>query len=216
MLAQASADGQARPHTTPDPDLKVRTALDRAAAGIEGKFVTQPVVEASIRQTIGNTYQQLGLYPEAERELTRVIDLRLRFLGGGHRDTLDAMNDLAVLDRYQGKYLQAERLYGKVLDKHRRMLGTAHPDTLAVMNNLAMVYRYEGKYAQAELLYTKVLEERRRVLGGGHTDTLTTMNGLAVLYVMKGSIRKPSLSTRKTWIRIVIPLARSIPIRSPT
>ena len=34
LLAQASATQQARPDITPDPDLKVRTALDRAAAPI--------------------------------------------------------------------------------------------------------------------------------------------------------------------------------------
>src|SRR5262249_39495140 len=56
LLAQASANKQARPDTKPDPDLKVRTALDRAAASIAGKFEGQPLVEASIRQTIGNTY----------------------------------------------------------------------------------------------------------------------------------------------------------------
>ena len=57
LLAQASASSQARPDTKPDPDLKVRTALDRAAARITGKLPKQPLVEASIRQTIGNTYR---------------------------------------------------------------------------------------------------------------------------------------------------------------
>src|SRR3954469_14045405 len=34
LLAQASARSQSRPDVKPDPDLKVRTALDRAAARI--------------------------------------------------------------------------------------------------------------------------------------------------------------------------------------
>ena len=45
----------------------MRTALDRAAAGIGGKFQNQPVVEASIRQTIGSTYTGLSLYADAGR-----------------------------------------------------------------------------------------------------------------------------------------------------
>jgi eukaryotic-like serine/threonine-protein kinase len=36
-----------------DPDLKVRTALDRAAQRIAGKFDQQPEVEASIQETMG-------------------------------------------------------------------------------------------------------------------------------------------------------------------
>ncbi len=75
LLAQASADTQARPGTKPDPDLKVRAALDRAAASIESRFDKQPLVEASIRQTIARTYYELGLYPEAQRQLERALDL---------------------------------------------------------------------------------------------------------------------------------------------
>ena len=37
VLAQASANTQAGPAVKPDPDLKVRTALDRAAARIDGQ-----------------------------------------------------------------------------------------------------------------------------------------------------------------------------------
>src|SRR5262249_32914826 len=62
LLAQASAGNQATPDIKPDPDLKVRTALDRAAARIEGKFAAQPLVESSIRFTIGDTYLELGLF----------------------------------------------------------------------------------------------------------------------------------------------------------
>jgi hypothetical protein len=38
LLAQASASQQSSPSNKPDPHLEVRTALDRAAARIEGKF----------------------------------------------------------------------------------------------------------------------------------------------------------------------------------
>jgi hypothetical protein len=47
-------------NSRPDPDLKVRTALDRAAARIAGKFEAQPLVEASIRHTIAGAYADLG------------------------------------------------------------------------------------------------------------------------------------------------------------
>jgi eukaryotic-like serine/threonine-protein kinase len=63
LLAQASAYNQSGPAARPDPNLKVRTALDRAAAGIAGKFDRQPEVEAAIRDTIGQTYMDLGIFP---------------------------------------------------------------------------------------------------------------------------------------------------------
>jgi hypothetical protein len=52
LLAQARASRQSGPGTKPDPDLKVRTALDRAAPRIAGRFGRQPEVEAAVRETI--------------------------------------------------------------------------------------------------------------------------------------------------------------------
>ena len=51
LLAQAGATAQAGPGMQPDRDLKVRTVLDRAAARIAGKFPSQPLIQASLRQT---------------------------------------------------------------------------------------------------------------------------------------------------------------------
>ena len=137
LLAQASANNQARPDTKPDPDLKVRTALDRAAARIEGKFPTQPVVEASIRQTIGDTYSDLGLYPDAQRQLERALDLRRRTLGERDPETLRSMNSLILLYIYQSKYALAESLLSKLLEVDHRLLGEQNPNTLSDMSNLA-------------------------------------------------------------------------------
>ncbi|MGA7929094.1 MAG: protein kinase, partial [Candidatus Sulfotelmatobacter sp.] len=81
LLAQASADKQAGPKTKPDPDLKVRTALDRAAERVGDRFEKQPEVEAAIRFTIGQTYTDLGLYPEARKQLEQALDLRRKVLG---------------------------------------------------------------------------------------------------------------------------------------
>jgi eukaryotic-like serine/threonine-protein kinase len=186
LLAKASANNQAGPDTKPDPNLTVRTALDRAATRIEGKFKTQPLIEASIRQTIGNTYKDLGLYAEAQRQMERVLYLRRRTLGEKHQDTLASMNNLAQLYWYQGKYAKGEPLLNEVAQLQRRVLGEDHPDTLDSLGTLGVLYLSQGKYAQAEPLISKVLEARRRVLGEDHKDTLGSMGNLAVVYLRQG------------------------------
>ena len=186
LLAQASARVQSGPKTKPDPDLKVRTALDRAAAAIQGKFDGQPAVEASIRQTIGNAYFDLGVYPEAQRQFERALEMRRRVLGQDHPDTLATMNDLADAYRVQSAFAQAETLLTKVLETQRRVLGEENRDTLTSMNSLATVYLDEGKYAQAEPLLVKALEAQRRVLGPDHPDTLTSLHDLATAYAGEG------------------------------
>ncbi|MBV9225662.1 MAG: serine/threonine protein kinase [Acidobacteriaceae bacterium] len=186
LLAQASTNVQAGPSTKPDPDLRVRTVLDRAAARISGKFGKQPLVEASIRQTMGNAYGDLGLYSDAQRQIERTLQLRRAVLGGGHRDTLRTMHTLAELYQAQGKYPDAEALYGKVLEAQRQILGEEHPDTIDAMHGLAVLYRNQGRYAQAESLLAKALALQRRVLGEEHPNTLIGMNSLAVLYRRQG------------------------------
>ncbi len=102
LLAQASANNQSGPSTKPDRDLTVRTALDRAATGIDGKFDREPNVQAAIRDTIGQTYSDLGLYPEARQQLERALDLERRVLGAENPKTLKTMERLGVTAQLQG------------------------------------------------------------------------------------------------------------------
>jgi eukaryotic-like serine/threonine-protein kinase len=186
LLAQAGASTQASPNAKPDPDLKVRTALDRAAARIAGKFDTQPQVEASIRHTIATAYKDLGLFPEAQRNEERALELRRRALGETHRDTVLSMNDLGLIFLEQAQYGRAEPLFAKALEISRRLHGEQDADTLSAMNNLASIYHKQGKHAQAEPLYARALEVDRRILGEDHAETLHTTNNLAVLYMDEG------------------------------
>jgi serine/threonine protein kinase/Tfp pilus assembly protein PilF len=202
LLAQASASVQTRPDRKPDPNLKVRTAVDRAAARITGKFDKQPLVEASIRQTIGKTYRDLGLYPESDQQIERALDLERRALGEKHPDTLATMNGLAELYQDQGDYAHAEPLFVRALQLRRQVLGEEHPDTLVTMSDLATVYMNEGKYQQAESAFVKVLYARQRMVGGEHPDTLLSMNNLALLYELEGKYAQAEpLCTRVQEVR---------------
>ncbi|MGD0135497.1 MAG: serine/threonine-protein kinase, partial [Bryobacteraceae bacterium] len=162
LLAQASANNQAGPNTKPDPDLKVRAALDRAAARIPGKFDKQPLVEASIRQTIANTYKDLGLYPDAQPHLERAVELRTKVQGQEHQDTLTAMSDLADLYLDQGKLAAALALHTRVLQSRRRIFGVEHPATLMSLGRVATVYEKQGQWSQAEAIQSQALEISRR------------------------------------------------------
>jgi eukaryotic-like serine/threonine-protein kinase len=186
LLAQASASTQASPSTKPDPDLKVRTALDRAAAKIGGKFDQQPEVEAAIRATIGQTYLDLGLYSEARTQFERALELRRRVLGTKDPKTLQSISSLGTAFLKLGKFPEAEALLSQALAGQRRVLGPEHADTLRSMFDLAVVSEKEGKPPQAEALFNQLLESRRRVLGPEHPDTLRSVNGLATVYSDEG------------------------------
>ncbi|HXY08721.1 MAG TPA: serine/threonine-protein kinase, partial [Terriglobales bacterium] len=130
LLSQASAFGQSKP----DPDMKVRTALDRAAQNISGKFDRQPEVEAAIRDTIGMTYLDLGLYPEGRKQLERALELEKSVLGPANPRTIKTMLYLASTEEEQGKFTEAEATAKQALELSRRALGPEHLLTLESMN----------------------------------------------------------------------------------
>jgi serine/threonine protein kinase/tetratricopeptide (TPR) repeat protein len=186
LLAQASAANQAGPNTKPDPDLKVRTAVDRAAARISGRFDKQPEIEAAIRDTIGQVYLDLGLYPEARTQFDRALDLQRRVLGAKNPETLKTLNRIGYSAFLQGKYPEAEALLRQTLEMQRRVLGTEHRDTLSSIGALADVYWRQSKYPEAEALYSKAFSIQRRLLGPEHPDTLESMHDMAIVYFERG------------------------------
>lgn len=171
-----------------DPDIKVRTLLDRAAKNIESKFAGQPLTEAAIRMTLGDAYVALGQLAEAQRHLERSLKLRSAARGANHADTLASMNSLAELLLYRGKFPEAEPLLREVVDGRARQLGADHPDTLTSKHNLAALYYEQGKYPQAETLFKEVLIASTARLGNEHQDTLASKNGLALVYQEEGNL----------------------------
>ena len=198
VLAQASAGTQSGASTKPDPDLKVRTALDRAATRIGGKFDRQPEIGAAIRYTIGRTYLNLGLYPEGRTQFEQALDVQRRTLGAEHPTTLRTFARLGHTALLQGNYPEAETFFTQALASQRRVLRSDNPDTLYSESNLAEVYFMQGKFAEAEALDTQVLEIQRRVLGPEHQSTLATMNSLANAYAEQGKRTQAVAMHRET------------------
>jgi tetratricopeptide (TPR) repeat protein len=192
LLAQGSARAQADAGSAPDPDLKVRTALNRAAARIAGRFDFQPAVEASIRRTIGLAYFDMNLFVEAQPQLERAVEIRKRALGAQHPDTLASMDELGQLYTLQGKYPAAKELLSEVLAARRRVLGEQHPDTWTTLSNLGIAISYEGDDTRAAPIFQEVLAADRRLHGEEHPETLSVMDDLACTYLRLGRFEEGS------------------------
>jgi non-specific serine/threonine protein kinase/serine/threonine-protein kinase len=183
LLSQASANQQNGLDEKPDPDIKVRTLLDSAAAGIAGKFNSQPTVEAEIRGTIGNTYRDLNLIPQALAQFQKQYDLDLHALGANDPVTLEALGDIASIDSDQGKLTEATQLKEKVAAGLTRALGAENRRTAIAMQSLGVAYFYQGDYKKAEPLLKKVLAYQMRTVGLDNIETLDTSDSLETLYI---------------------------------
>jgi nucleoside phosphorylase len=113
-----------------------------------------------------------------------------RQLGGDHRRTLVARNDLARACNAAGRFDLARPHYEAVLGGFVKAKGALHPDTLTARSNLAATYRAAGRLAEAIALDEQVLGERTGVLGGTHPDTLNSRNNLAADHFETGDVAR--------------------------
>ncbi|HEX5443231.1 MAG TPA: tetratricopeptide repeat protein, partial [Pirellulales bacterium] len=155
---------RANPSQEPNRDLKLRDVLDRTAQHIGGRFEKQPLVEASVRETIGKAYQTLGIYEEAARQFVAAKDLRRRESGENSTQVARDNVDLATAYAALGRPAEAEPLYLQALDVFRKTLGEDSPFTISTMAHLGWAYHEQGKSDEAQALYSKALPTARRVL----------------------------------------------------
>ncbi|MGD0682892.1 MAG: serine/threonine-protein kinase [Terracidiphilus sp.] len=185
LLAQASPDSQAAPDIKPDPDLKVRTALDRAAKQIQGRFTAQPLVEASIRHTIGGSYYDLKLFENAENQIEREVEIRRKIQGETSPDTLHSLEDLAEIYTEEAKYPQAEELLRKVLRACNETIGENAPRTLDTMVDLGSLSQFTGHWQEGESLLRRALAVRQRLYPEDSQKLVFTAAYLAKIYFME-------------------------------
>jgi len=155
------------------------TLLD-ALRGAEGRlgsaFERQPEVEASVRASIGITYERLGFYADAERLLRSALEVGARTSRFTVRDRLSPQVALGVVLHDQGKLAEAEKMYRQALETAG---GLSDPKALSdVTSNLALVLFDEGDYVSAEPLAREVLAADQRELRPDDPNLAVSLNNL--------------------------------------
>jgi len=194
------------PTRTMGREVTVRSFLDTVSENLEAKFKDEPLVEASIRDTLGYTYRILDDYGKAEAHLKRAILLHQEHLGSEDPKTLKSMSGLVWVYLGQGRFVEAEKLAAKALRIGRRLFNEEHEEVLRHTNDLAFVYIKLGRYEEAESLYVKILETNRIVSDREGGKTTSAMNNLARVYLMQGRYNEAEQQydralelARRTW-----------------
>ncbi len=198
-------------------EVTVREALDEAVQWVEIALADQPEVEASLRNTIGNSYRNLGAFDKAERQLQLALRLREELWGDEHLQVAQSLNTIGLLRRDQGQSDEAERLFRESLGMRRRLLGVDHLDLTNSLMNLGGLQLALGRYAQAEQLYGEALAIRRRSLGPQHADVAMCLYKLAMVAAARSDsadavrLHKEALAIRRRTLHAEHPdTARSL------
>lgn len=172
--------------------------LGRAVKTIEAQFKEQPLIDARLRDSIGETYAALGLYTAAEEQLQRAMETRRSLLGDENPETLLSMKHLSFLFVKQGRYAEGKTLAESTLALHKRVLGEDHRETLAAAYTLGLACSSLDQGDEAERIYKETLAAQKRVLGEDDPDTLNSMEALGVLYKDQGRFGEAEKQHRAT------------------
>jgi serine/threonine-protein kinase len=161
--------------------ITAQEILNKGAEKITTELKGQPEVQATVMDTIGRVYENLGLYDNAAALLEAALKLRRQTFGAEHPAVAQSLNNLAEVVRKQGAHTAAESLYREALQMQLKLLGPEHPDVAESLDNLAIALEDNGDYKAAEPLFRDALQMRRKLFGEEHVEVAESLNNLGVL-----------------------------------
>jgi eukaryotic-like serine/threonine-protein kinase len=196
----------ADPYRRTGEEPTIREFLDRAVQRIDDELADEPVVQAQLLMTLGQSYANLGLFDEAEPLLTRALDIHAQEFGNDHSETAASMTRLGRLIYRRGDFEAARSLYETALEIQERTLGPEHLEIVATTSVLGNLYKRIGELSVSREYLERSLDLVGKNLGTEHTRYATTLNDYALLLIIQGE----HVSARDSLLRVVSILEREL------
>jgi len=147
------------------PDLTVREALDRVPQKIKDNFASEPAVEGSIRERVGQLYLNLGDMQKASEYLIAAVPLLEKGLGPEKRETMRAQQRLGELLLELDRYVEAEAQFDKVYQARMRSQGPTYNLTFNSLARRGEARVLAGRVAEGLADVESALSESSRIFG---------------------------------------------------
>jgi serine/threonine protein kinase/tetratricopeptide (TPR) repeat protein len=186
--------------------------LDKTAERVGKDLKNQPEVEAQLRNTIGNVYEEVGDYTKAEDMNRQSLVLRKSVFGEKHPRVADSLTGLGAALRSQGKPAEAEVLFRQALALRRELSGNEDPEVAKSLSNIGTALFDQGKFTNAEGFYRQALTLHKKLLGDEHPDVALSLHNLGSALLMEGknseaeAIFRQVAATRKKLLGLEHPL----------
>jgi serine/threonine protein kinase/tetratricopeptide (TPR) repeat protein len=163
-------------------DVSLRAAIEAAVPYVGSGFKDQPLTEARLRCTMGNSFIYLGDAAAAAAQFEPARAIYTRLLGPDHADTLRCVTQLGISYWMQGRAAQCIQLQEQVLPLAKAKFGPDARPTLDCMNSLALGLHEIGKDEEALQIHEHALAIKKKKYGRDDRTTLVTMINLATVY----------------------------------
>lgn len=164
----------------------LREILDQTAERIGPDLKDQPEVEAELRSTLGEVYQELGEYKTAETMLRRALQLRTKLLGQENVIVAQSLSDLSPALWNLGNLSEAELLQRRALAIRTKLLGRSNLAVAESLQDLGCILSGQTKLAEAEAMFRQALEIRRKALGPQRVEVAQSLSGVANMLNAQG------------------------------
>jgi serine/threonine protein kinase/tetratricopeptide (TPR) repeat protein len=201
--AQAVNDFMTRTLLAPDPvnglgaDATILEALDAAVARLQGRYASEPEVDAAVRSSIGWAYFNLSRYDDAEPLLQEALRIREEISDGETADVAQSLHQLASFFDSKAQSDSAESLFRRALDMRRRTLPPNDGRIAETLIRYAGLLISQGRFEEAE----GNLEQAVRILERGDADPLqisAANSRLGQLYWTQGNYEAAEPLLRRT------------------
>jgi len=165
--------------------------LEKGAARIERELTDQPDIQATLMDTMGSVYTNLGSYKRASDLLQKSLDTREALRGPSDIKVAQSLNHLARVQMLRAEYNDAEQKHRQALNLRRELLGDPHVDVAQSMNDLGDVLTRMGEYEAGERWLNRALSMRRSLLVDDHPDVAQSLEDLALNIFDQGDYERP-------------------------
>lgn len=188
---QVSNPTEARGNT-----VTAREILDAGAERVERELQDQPLVQARLMGTMGQVYQQLGLYGKAVILLEKALEIRRGALGDEHLEVSESHNDLGYALWERGEFADARPHLERALEIREQYFGSDSPEVAQNLHRLGNLLLGD-EYEQSKEYLQRALQIREAAYGTNHADVSQTLNSLGAVHYSLGEY-----SVAKTyWLR---------------
>ncbi|MGH7593481.1 MAG: tetratricopeptide repeat protein, partial [Gemmatimonadales bacterium] len=161
-------------------DVPVSELLDAAARRLDADRATPPDIRAELETVIGQSYQSLGRFDQAEQQFRSALALRTASDGPGSRTAVIELTNLGGVFLAKGEFGRADTLFQHALALDGAL--SSQPDSLraSIIEDLGSLAHGRGKMADAERLHRQALQIRRQLYGERNDLVAYSINNVAV------------------------------------
>jgi tetratricopeptide (TPR) repeat protein/tRNA A-37 threonylcarbamoyl transferase component Bud32 len=162
-------------------DITVLEALDQAVDRIETSFADQPEVEAEVRQTIGETYNALGRFDEAEPLLETALAMRTELFGRDSAEAIESMASLAQVAWRRPDYELALVRGEELLEARRRVFGDPSSHVAVTLDFIGRLLVDAARFEEADEMMQQALAMSLELHGESSIQVAACYQNMSVL-----------------------------------